>query len=44
MLVARKRVIPINFIGRAQRAQVKPLVGVTAPAAQSQASLEKHPT
>jgi len=44
MLVARKRVIPVNFIGRAQRAQVKPLVGVTAPAAQSQASLEKHPT
>lgn len=44
MLVARKRVIPINFIGRAQRAQVKPLVGVAAPAAQSQASLEKHPT
>lgn len=44
MLVARKRVIPVNFIGRAQRAQVKPLVGVGAPAAQSQASFDKHPT
>lgn len=44
MVVARKRVIPINLIGRTQRAQVRPLVGVAAPAAQSQASLEKHPT
>lgn len=33
LLVARKRVLPMNFIGRAQRAQIKPLVGVAAPAA-----------
>lgn len=30
LVVARKRVLPINFIGRAQRAQVRPLVGVAA--------------
>lgn len=34
LLVARKRVLPINLIGRPQRAQVRPLVGVTVPAAQ----------
>lgn len=33
LLVARKRVLPMNFVGRAQRAQIKPLVGVAAPAA-----------
>jgi SAM-dependent methyltransferase len=33
LLVARKRVVPMNFVGRAQRAQIKPLVGVAAPAA-----------
>lgn len=36
LLVARKRVLPINFIGRAQRAQVRSLVGVASPAAQRQ--------
>jgi SAM-dependent methyltransferase len=34
MVCARKRVLPMNFVGRAQRAQVKPLVGVGLPAAQ----------
>ncbi|HEX4896487.1 MAG TPA: methyltransferase domain-containing protein [Solimonas sp.] len=34
LLVARKRVLPINFIGRTARAQVRPLVGVGVPAAQ----------
>ncbi len=27
LLVARKRVLPANFVGRVQRAQVKPLIG-----------------
>lgn len=34
LLCARKRVLPMNFTGRVQRAQVKPLVGVGLPAAQ----------
>ncbi|MES0873521.1 class I SAM-dependent methyltransferase [Sinimarinibacterium thermocellulolyticum] len=34
MVCARKRVLPMNFVGRGQRAQVKPLVGVGLPAAQ----------
>ncbi len=33
LLVARKRVLPMNFIGRTSRAQVKTLVGIAAPAA-----------
>ncbi|MGH8444505.1 MAG: class I SAM-dependent methyltransferase [Solimonas sp.] len=36
LIVARKRVLPINLIGKAQRAQIKSLVGVAAPAAQRQ--------
>lgn len=35
LLVARKRVLPINFVGRALRAQVKPIIGATVPSAQS---------
>lgn len=38
MLVARKRVLPMNFVGRTQRAQIKPLVGVGLPAAQRDAN------
>ncbi|SFF43562.1 Methyltransferase domain-containing protein [Fontimonas thermophila] len=34
LICARKRVLPMNFVGRVQRAQVKPLVGVGLPAAQ----------
>jgi len=34
LIVARKRVLPINFVGKLPRAQIKSLVGVTAPAAQ----------
>lgn len=34
LIVARKRVLPINFIGKPARAQIKSLVGVAAPAAQ----------
>jgi SAM-dependent methyltransferase len=34
LIVARRRVLPINLVGKTQRAQIKPLVGVTAPAAQ----------
>lgn len=34
MVCARKRVLPMNFVGRVQRAQIKPLVGVGLPAAQ----------
>lgn len=33
LISARKRVVPLNFIGHPQRAQVRPLLGVTAPAA-----------
>lgn len=35
VLVAKKRVIPINLIGRTQRAQVKPLIGTAVAGAQS---------
>lgn len=34
LVCARKRVLPMNFVGRVQRAQIKPLVGVGLPAAQ----------
>ena len=33
LLSARKRVIPMNFVGRVTRAQVRSLVGVASPAA-----------
>jgi SAM-dependent methyltransferase len=46
LLTAKKRVLPVNLIGRLQRAQVKPLVGLPAPAhgagARSQATFETH--
>lgn len=44
LLVAKKRVIPVNFVGKVQRAQVSPLVGVPAGAvgARSQVSFEKN--
>lgn len=35
LIVARRRVLPINLVGKTQRAQIKPLVGVPAPAAAS---------
>lgn len=35
LMVARKRVVPANFLGRAQRAQVKPLIGAAVQGAQS---------
>lgn len=35
LVVARKRVLPINMVGRAQRAQVRPLIGVPASEARS---------
>jgi hypothetical protein len=38
LLVAKKRVIPINRIGRVQRAQIKPLIGVPASEARSNAA------
>ncbi|HVT37147.1 MAG TPA: methyltransferase domain-containing protein [Nevskiaceae bacterium] len=43
LLVAKKRVLPMNFVGRVQRAQVRPLVGVPVPApgAQSRANCEQ---
>lgn len=40
LLVAKKRVLPMNFIGRVRRAQVKPLIGMPV-GARSQASFEK---
>jgi SAM-dependent methyltransferase len=33
MVVAKKRVLPVNFVGRAARAQIRPLVGVAMPTA-----------
>lgn len=33
LLSAKKRVIPMSLVGRVQRAQVRPLVGVASPAA-----------
>lgn len=44
LLVAKKHVIPMNFVGRVQRAQVKPLVGLPVPGAGSQASFKKNNT
>ena len=39
MVVARKRVLPVNFVGKAQRAQIKPIIGAAVQgAAQSTAS------
>jgi SAM-dependent methyltransferase len=44
LLVAKKRVIPVNLVGRLERAQIKPLVGVPAvPGARSQASFDTPP-
>jgi len=47
LLVARKRVLPVNFVGRVQRAQIKPLIGAVgastaanAAANSSSASME----
>jgi hypothetical protein len=34
LIVARRRVLPVNFVGKLQRAQVRSLVGATAPAVQ----------
>lgn len=36
LIVARRRVLPINLVGKTQRAQIKPLIGVASPAAQRQ--------
>jgi SAM-dependent methyltransferase len=44
LLVAKKRVLPMNLVGRVQRAQIKPLVGVPVPSAQNTASFEKPET
>ena len=44
LLVAKKRVLPVNLIGRVQRAQVQPLVGVPVPSAQNSAGFEKTET
>ncbi|MGQ0697308.1 MAG: class I SAM-dependent methyltransferase [Panacagrimonas sp.] len=38
VLSARKRVIPMNFVGRVARAQVRALTGLTAPAARREAA------
>lgn len=43
LLVARKRVLPVNFIGRAQRAQVRPLIGAAVPGATSVSSRVETP-
>ncbi|HUR41449.1 MAG TPA: methyltransferase domain-containing protein [Verrucomicrobiae bacterium] len=45
LLVAKKRVIPMTFTGRAQRAAVRPLLGgVTVPGAQSRIPPEPGPS
>lgn len=43
LVCARKRVLPMNFVGRAARAQVRPLVGVAAPVAQRDADTPLRP-
>jgi SAM-dependent methyltransferase len=44
LLVAKKRVIPINLVGRLERAQIKPLVGVpVVPGVRSQVTFDKTP-
>lgn len=40
LLSARKRVIPVNLVGRVARAQVRHLVGVAAPAARREEGLQ----
>lgn len=40
LVVAKKRMLPMNFVGRVRRAQVKPLMGIPV-GARSQASFEK---
>lgn len=42
LLVARKRVIPVNLLGRTQRAQVRPLIGLPASEARSTTSSYKE--
>ncbi|MGH8539642.1 MAG: class I SAM-dependent methyltransferase [Stenotrophobium sp.] len=42
LLAARKRVTPVNLVGRAQRAQVRPLIGVSASEVRSTASSFKE--
>lgn len=42
MVVARKRVLPMNLVGRAQRAQVRPLIGVPASETRTSTSHFKH--
>ena len=44
LVIAKKRVLPVNLVGRVQRAQVKPLVGVPVPGARSQATFERRDT
>lgn len=43
LVCARKRVLPMNFVGRVARAQVRPLVGVAAPVAQRDADTPLRP-
>ena len=43
LLVAKKRVIPLSLVGKVQRAQLKPLVGVTAPAARRECEVLLFP-
>ena len=43
LLVARKRVLPVNLIGRAPRATVRPIVGVAAPNAQREGDTPHPP-
>lgn len=40
LLSAKKRVLPMNFVGRVQRAQVRSLVGVATPAAHREGDLQ----
>ncbi|TDU30725.1 methyltransferase family protein [Panacagrimonas perspica] len=42
LLSAKKRVLPMNFVGRVQRAQVRQLVGVASPAARRGESLQSR--
>lgn len=43
LLVAKKRVVPMNFVGRVRRAQVRPLTGLPVPAASVSAHTQYDP-
>jgi hypothetical protein len=43
LLTARKRVMPMNLLGRVQRAQIKPLIGGVATEARANVNTLDNP-